>query len=74
MIGAVSSAYFSIVLLPPKPPSYGKSKYLALALEWLIVPIMMIAFTPIPALDSQTRWMFGKYMGFHATEKFRKSL
>ena len=72
MIGLISSAYFSIILLPPRPPQYGKSKYLALVLEWLIVPLIMIVFTPIPALDAQSRLMFGKYLGFYPTEKVRK--
>ena len=72
MLGLIASAYFSIVLLPPKPPQYGKFKYLALALEWLIVPLIMIVFTPLPALDAQTKWMLGKYMGFWPTQKFRK--
>jgi len=69
MVGLIVSAYFSIVLLPPKPPKYGKLKYVALALEWLIVPVVMLIFTPLPALDAQTRWMLGKYMGFWYTEK-----
>ena len=72
MLGLISSAYFSIILLPPKPPQYGKFKYLALGLEWLIVPIVMVIFTPLPALDAQSRWMLGKYMGFWPTEKIRK--
>lgn len=72
MIGLISSAYFSIVLLPPRPPSYGRSKYLILALEWLIVPLVMIIFSPLPAIEAQTRLMFKKYLGFYPTEKVRK--
>jgi len=71
MAGLITSAYFSIILLPPKPINYGQSRYLALFLEWLIIPVVMILFTPIPALDAQTRWMLGKYMGFWPTEKMR---
>lgn len=72
MIGLISSAYFSIILLPPKPPSYGRFKYLILALEWLIVPLVMIIFTPLPAIEAQSRLMLGKYLGFYPTEKVRK--
>lgn len=72
MVGLVASAYFTIVLLPPKPPQYGKLKYLALVLEWLVVPVVMLVFTPLPALEAQTRWMLGKYMGFWYTEKIRR--
>jgi cellulose synthase/poly-beta-1,6-N-acetylglucosamine synthase-like glycosyltransferase len=72
MLGLLGSAYYNIMLLPPKPIDYGKKKYLFFVLEWFLLPIVMIAFTSIPALDAQTRWMLGKYMGFWVTEKTRK--
>jgi len=72
MIGLVSSAYFSILLLPPKPPKYGKFKYVLFFLEWFLLPFTMIFFTALPALEAQTRLMLGKYMGFWPTEKMRK--
>ncbi|MDO8265181.1 MAG: glycosyltransferase family 2 protein [Candidatus Parcubacteria bacterium] len=72
MTGLIVSAYFSIVLLPPKPLKYGRLKYVALLIQWLLLPIMMIFFSSFPAIDAQTRLMFGKYLGFWPTEKFRK--
>ncbi len=72
MIGLVSSAYLSFLLLPPKPPEYGRWKYLVFAFGWLLFPIMMVFFTALPALDAQTRWIFGKYMSFWVTEKVRR--
>jgi cellulose synthase/poly-beta-1,6-N-acetylglucosamine synthase-like glycosyltransferase len=71
-IGLISSVYFSFLLLPPKPVNYGNFKYLFFALSWLFLPITMIAFGSLPALDAQTRLMFGKYMGFWPTEKIRR--
>jgi len=32
----------------------------------------MIFFSALPALEAQTRWLFGKYLGFWPTEKARK--
>ena len=72
MIGLLSSIYLSFLLLPPKPPEYGRFKYLVFIFGWLLFPIMMIFFTALPALDAQTRWLLGKYMGFWPTEKVRK--
>ncbi|MBI2625046.1 MAG: glycosyltransferase family 2 protein [Candidatus Nealsonbacteria bacterium] len=71
MVGLVISAYLSIVLLPPKPPKYGKYKYFIFVLEWLFLPIVMVFFSALPAIEAQTRLMFGKYLGFWPTEKFR---
>jgi len=72
MLGLIFSCYLSILLLPPRPPDYGKFKYIIYIFGWLLFPIMMIAFSALPALDAQTRWMLGKYMGFWPTEKVRK--
>jgi len=71
MVGLVSSIYLSVILLPPKPPSYGHFKYLIFLLGWLLFPFMMIFFGSLPAIDAQTRLMLGKYMGFWVTEKSR---
>jgi len=72
MIGLIFSIYLSILLLPSKPPDYSRFKYLIFALSWFLIPLTMIFFTALPALDAQTRWLLGKYMGFWPTEKIRK--
>ncbi len=72
MVGLVISVYLSFLLLPPKPPEYGRFKYIVFAFSWLLFPITMIFFSSLPALGAQTRWMFGRYMGFWPTEKIRK--
>ncbi len=72
MSGLIISAWPSILLLPRKPEKTSKYKYLIVALGWLLFPICAIIFTAFPALDAQTRLMFGKYMGFWPTEKVRK--
>jgi cellulose synthase/poly-beta-1,6-N-acetylglucosamine synthase-like glycosyltransferase len=72
MLGLLGSAYYTIMMLPPKPPLYKKRKYLFFALEWLLLPVVMIFFTSFPSLEAQTRLLMGKYMGFWTTPKIRK--
>jgi len=72
MVGLVSSAVISMNLLPPRPPRYGKRRYVWMILQWILVPFTTVVFGSIPALDAQTRLMFGKYMGFWVTPKSRK--
>jgi len=72
MIGLVGSAFYALRLLPPRPEKYSSKKYIWMILQWALVPITMIIFGAIPAIISQTRLMFGKYMGFWVTEKKRK--
>ena len=74
MVGIIFSAYLSILLLPPKPPKYGRFRYIILFLEWFSLPLVIIFFSALPALDAHTRWMFGKYMDFWPTEKIRKNI
>ncbi len=73
MIGIVSSAIFSIILLPPKPKWFKKWHYFLYAVQWLLTPITLIIFGSIPALDAQTRGILGgKYkLGFWVTPKHR---
>jgi len=71
MVGVVASIYFSLNLLPPLPPPYGKGKYIAFALQWFLLPLIMIFFSALPALEAQTRWLLGKRLNFWFTEKMR---
>lgn len=68
-IGLVISIYLSIRLLPPKPKGYKREKYFIMILEWALSPIVGIVFGSLPALESQTRLMLGKYLTFWVTEK-----
>ena len=72
MTGLIISAYLSLLLLPPRLPAGRRFKYLMFAFSWILVPVVTVFFTALPALDAQTRWMLGKYMGFWPTEKIRK--
>ena len=74
MVGLITSAIVSAMLLPPRPPNYGKFKWIWMTLQWILFPINFIFFGALPALDAQTRLMFGRYMGFWVTPKVRKSL
>ena len=72
MVGIMSSVFLSIVILPPRPPRYGRWKYVAMVLQWLLIPITLVIFGSFPSIEAQTRLMLGKYLNFWPTEKFRK--
>lgn len=73
MLGLVTSAILSVILLPPKPAEYGRWKWVMMIGQWILFPINFIFFGALPALDAQTRLMFGKYLGFWVTPKNRKT-
>ena len=72
MVGIISGAYYTIKIIPPRPVKYSRKKYLVMVLQWLIIPFSMTVLGSIPALESQTRLMLGKYLSFWNTPKYRK--
>ena len=72
MVGIVSSAVLTIQILPPRPPNYPKRSTISMVLQWLLVPITLIIFGSLPALEAQTRLLLGKYLDFWFTPKTRQ--
>jgi len=73
MVGIITSAVLSIILLPPKPNWFKKRHYLLYFFQWLLMPITLIIFGAFPGLEAQTRLMLGgKFrLGFWFTPKHR---
>lgn len=73
MVGVVTSAILSIVLLPPKPQGFRARHYILYFFQWLLMPITLIVFGAFPAIEAQTRLMLGgKWrLGFWVTPKIR---
>lgn len=73
MVGLITNLTVGTLLLPPVPDQ--KQRIRLVASEWiltaLISPVTAILFGAIPALESQTRLMFGKYLEFRVTFKTR---
>lgn len=72
MFGLIISAVISISLLPVRPTGKRRADYIYMAIQWMLVPFTMIAFSAVPGLDAQTRLMFGRSLGFWVTPKFKK--
>jgi len=71
MIGLIISAVLSNLMLPKRPKHAPAYKSLIMVIQWIFLPISIVFFGSIPAIESQTRLMFGKYMGFWVTPKER---
>ncbi|MEI7621600.1 MAG: glycosyltransferase family 2 protein [Candidatus Moraniibacteriota bacterium] len=73
MVGLVILVFLNFFLLPPRPARYSKKRYIYMFAQWFLAPIIAPTLGSLPALDSQTRLMLGKYFGeFWVTEKVRK--
>ncbi|TSC67286.1 MAG: hypothetical protein G01um101466_753 [Parcubacteria group bacterium Gr01-1014_66] len=73
MIGIVSSAFISMLLLPQKPLWFRGRHYVLYAVQWLLMPFTLIVFGALPALDAQTRALLGGRwrLDFWPTPKYR---
>lgn len=71
MLGLFISAGLSFTLLPKPQPHTTWLSYVSTGLHWLTLPITLIVLGSFPAIDAQTRMLFGKYLGFNVTKKQR---
>ncbi|MDB5186461.1 MAG: conserved rane protein of unknown function, partial [Candidatus Saccharibacteria bacterium] len=70
MVGITVTLFFSLKTLPPKPERYKSHRSLFMILQWVYLPVTTIVYSSFAALYSQTRLMFGKYLGkFDVTDK-----
>ena len=70
-VGVFATATIAFFLLPRRPHRVSKWNWLVMIAQWALLPITFTFFGAIPALDAQTRFMFGKYLGFNVTKKAR---
>ncbi|OGF14593.1 hypothetical protein A3D54_00380 [Candidatus Falkowbacteria bacterium RIFCSPHIGHO2_02_FULL_45_15] len=73
MAGLVLSAVISMFLLPRRPARYGIGKTAVMVMQWIFLPIIIIVFGALPALEAQVRLALGgKWrLGFWVTPKER---
>lgn len=70
LIGIVITFFLSILILPPKPARYKRRRHFFMIIQWIYLPFTTILYNGLSGLYSQTRLMFGKYLGkFDVTEK-----
>jgi len=71
-VGMITTLVISTILLPPNK-NRRWHPWFYLIKDWIINPIILavtnVIFSAIPALDSQTRLMFKKYLEFRVTVK-----
>jgi hypothetical protein len=70
MAGIAITLFLSFKTLPPKPARYKHHRSLFMVVQWVYLPVTSIVYSSFAALYSQTRLMFGWYIGkFDVTDK-----
>ncbi|HEX3095681.1 MAG TPA: glycosyltransferase family 2 protein [Patescibacteria group bacterium] len=68
----IFSVYINLILLPERPKKYSVWRSIMMYLQWVLVPFTSLIFGSLPAIEAQTRLMFGWYLEFFVTPKSRK--
>lgn len=61
--------YIQEQIAPPRPASWGLLRNVVSRIQWLLLPVVGLVFSNLPALDAQTRLMAGRYLEYRVTEK-----
>jgi hypothetical protein len=69
-MGIVVCMVISLMLLPVGL-HHRLTRKIAHIFEWVLIPVVILALSAIPALDAQTRLMLGRYLDFEVTDKRR---
>ncbi|MGE5279238.1 MAG: glycosyltransferase family 2 protein [Deltaproteobacteria bacterium] len=65
--------FLGVALLPRRAGRTSLLEAVRHLIEWLLIPVIVLFLSALPALDAQTRLMFGRYLEFQPTQKFRKT-
>lgn len=71
LVGLGTTIVLSLCLLPYPLIGHPIMRKIGHMFEWLLVPVVAIGLSAVPALDAQTRLLLGAYLEFWVTEKKR---
>lgn len=74
LIGLIVTIFISFLMLPKRRGPLDPKTALSLIAQWIWAPVNTIVFGSIPAIDAQTRILFGKYMEFWVAPKHRGAM
>ncbi len=70
-LGLFSTIYVHEKIVPPRPKSWGLLKRVWSYLQWVMLPIIVVTISTVPAIDAQTSLMLGRYLEYRTTNKAR---
>ena len=71
--GLFATIFVHEKIVPKRPKNWSYFRIFWSYLQWLLVPIILVTISSIPAIDAQTSLMFGKKLEFRVTNKARLS-
>ena len=70
LVALLFVVYIGIATLPQRPTHHQKRRFGAFLWQWILTPVVGVAFNSVAAINSQTHLAFRRYIGtFDVTEK-----
>lgn len=70
LVGLFTVVYIGLATLPHRPVHHKKWRFFGFIWQWILTPVVGVAFNSVAAINSQTHLMFRRYIGtFDVTEK-----
>jgi hypothetical protein len=70
-LGLFATIYVQEKTVPPRPKNWSLIQRLWSYLQYLLVPVILVTISTVPAIDAQTSLMFGRYLEYRVTNKAR---
>ena len=70
-LGLFATIFVHEKIVPKRPKNWSILTKIFSYIQWLLVPIILITISSLPAIDAQTSLMFGKRLEFRVTNKVR---
>ncbi len=71
-LGLFATIFVHEKIAPRRPTNWSIFKKIWSYIQWLLIPLILITISSLPAIDAQTSLMFGKKLEFRVTRKTRQ--
>ena len=73
VLGLIPAIFLNYRLFPKVPDSWGRLRSFLAYFQVVLSPFVLVTFGSAPAVDAQTRLLFGKYLTYRVTRKYRET-
>lgn len=70
-LGIFATIFVHEKTVPPRPANWSPLKKLWSYIQWVLIPLVIVTISTVPAIDAQTSLMLGRYLEFRVTNKAR---
>ncbi len=70
-LGMFATIFVHEKTAPPRPKNWSIITKVWSYIQWLLIPVVLVTISTVPAIDAQTSLMLGRYLEYRVTTKVR---